>query len=256
MKLPGSDSARQKFFESVAQNQDTSRPKKKGKLKPKEKRALRAQESQARKLLGKQLHLPQENQEIDGQQSTQKVGKLGNSFSVPVDGTFGNQEGGPELIYEASPKHHRGVHQGDYISPPPSNGQVTLDSSSQIKASSPRRIGVDPENKEFVIFDRTHGNTYHGHTRSWDQLSSQQKNLAVKTGLVNRKGKFTGAKRCSTNNSLLSPLMRPSLSSPAMTLKRFAKPWFDSLCTHLSGVGSKISSWMQPNLPILAFAKS
>ncbi|MDC6711025.1 S-type pyocin domain-containing protein, partial [Leclercia adecarboxylata] len=45
----------------------------------------------------------------------------------------------------------------------PENGQEALDNSVQVKPTSPRRIGVDPQTKEIVIFDRTGGDIYHGH---------------------------------------------------------------------------------------------
>jgi len=49
----------------------------------------------------------------------------------------------------------------------PTYGQDTLDLSLQIKETSTRRIGVDYETNEFVIFD----NTYHGHVRTRKELT-------------------------------------------------------------------------------------
>ena len=72
--------------------------------------------------------------------------------------------------------------------PAPTNGQKVLDSSVQVKPTRPRRIGVDPENGEIVVFDQTIGNEYHGHTRNWDELRSEMQNTLKDHGLVDKKG--------------------------------------------------------------------
>jgi hypothetical protein len=71
----------------------------------------------------------------------------------------------------------------------PTNGQATLDRSVQVKPTSPRRVGVDPSTGEIVVFDRTQGNVYHGHVRSWDGLTRQMQNALIKSGQTNRRGK-------------------------------------------------------------------
>lgn len=77
----------------------------------------------------------------------------------------------------------------------PSNGQVTLEHSIQVKPTSPRRIGVDPDTNEFVVFDRTRGDVYHGHVRPWDKLHQDMKNALIKAKKVDSKGNITGAKK-------------------------------------------------------------
>ncbi|EXF93630.1 toxin [Pseudomonas fluorescens HK44] len=77
----------------------------------------------------------------------------------------------------------------------PVNGQEALDNSVQVKPTSPRRIGVDPGTKEFVVFDRTGGDVYHGHVRSWDKLHQDMKNALIKAGTVDNKGNIQGVKK-------------------------------------------------------------
>jgi hypothetical protein len=77
----------------------------------------------------------------------------------------------------------------------PANGQETLDLSIQVKPTSPRRIGVDPDTNEFVVFDRTGGNVYHGHVRPWDKLHQDMKNALIKAKKVDSKGNISGAKK-------------------------------------------------------------
>ena len=77
----------------------------------------------------------------------------------------------------------------------PANGQTALDNSVQVKPTSPRRIGVDEATEEFVVFDRTGGDVYHGHVRSWVQLHQDMKNALIKTGKTDTKGKILGASK-------------------------------------------------------------
>jgi hypothetical protein len=89
--------------------------------------------------------------------------------------------------YEQSPKH--GKNQRGNVAPAPTNGQSTLDSSVQVRSTSPRRVGVDPSTGEFVVFDQTVRGVFHGHVRNWDGLTRQMRNALVKSGQVNRRGK-------------------------------------------------------------------
>ncbi|MFY0728943.1 S-type pyocin domain-containing protein [Pseudomonas sp. NFX15] len=77
----------------------------------------------------------------------------------------------------------------------PANGQDALDNSVQVKPTSPRRISVDPETGEFVVFDRTGGDVYHGHVRPWDKLHQDMKNALIKAQKVDNKGNVLGAKK-------------------------------------------------------------
>lgn len=92
--------------------------------------------------------------------------------------------------YEGSPKH--GKEDRGRANKAPEDGQAALDNSTQVSPNSPRRVGVDEDNGEIVIFDETHPGeaTFHGHVRTWGELSQAQKNALVKAGLTNRRGKI------------------------------------------------------------------
>jgi hypothetical protein len=107
---------------------------------------------------------------------------LGLAMPAPPSGT------GP--AYEASAKHHGNTVQGGFISPAPTHGQRVLEASVQVKPSSPRRVGVDQKEKEFVVFDMTIEGVFHGHTRTWDQLHPDMKSALVANGLCTDKGKI------------------------------------------------------------------
>ena len=77
----------------------------------------------------------------------------------------------------------------------PTNGQSALDQSIQVKNTSTRRVGVDKENQEFVVFDKTitHNNSneeFHGHVRSWKELHPEHQQALIGSGLVTKKGKI------------------------------------------------------------------
>lgn len=74
----------------------------------------------------------------------------------------------------------------------PTNGQEALENSVQVKPTSPRRIGVDPDTNEFVVFDRTGGDVYHGHVRPWDKLHQDMKNALIKAKKADNKGNILG----------------------------------------------------------------
>src|SRR5262249_464701 len=92
--------------------------------------------------------------------------------------------------YEASPKH--GATARGNISAAPRNGQNALDASVEIKDSSPRRVGIDYQTGEVVVFDETHPGSgiFHGHVRSWNELTQEMKNALVKSGFTTAKGKI------------------------------------------------------------------
>jgi hypothetical protein len=54
--------------------------------------------------------------------------------------------------------------------------------SVQVKPTSPRRVGVDPGTGEYVVFDQTSAGKYHGHVRTWDQLSPKMRSVIKKEG--------------------------------------------------------------------------
>ena len=96
----------------------------------------------------------------------------------------------PSLRYEASPKHTQKA-RGN-IGAAPKNGQAALDESVQVKPTSPRRVGVDRNANEFVVFDETHPgkSVFHGHVRTWQQLTPEMKNALIKAGKVTKSGKI------------------------------------------------------------------
>jgi hypothetical protein len=89
-------------------------------------------------------------------------------------------------VFEESPKH-RGV-DSENVSRGPKDGQAALDRSVQVKETSPRRVGVDAANGEIVILDRTSEGRFHGHVRTWDQLTDQQRNALIRNNLTDKRG--------------------------------------------------------------------
>jgi|GEM_PF-5703778 len=83
--------------------------------------------------------------------------------------------------------YHKSVRSGKK-NPRPTNGQEALDNSYPLSETTPRRIGIS--NKEFVVLDRTQEGLYHGHVRSWEELTSDMQKALKKAGIVTDKGKF------------------------------------------------------------------
>jgi hypothetical protein len=79
----------------------------------------------------------------------------------------------------------------------PTNGQIALDNSVQVKPSSPRRVGVDRQTGEFVVLDRTQkqNETYHGHVRAWAELHPDMQRALIDSGQVDKSGNLNGAKK-------------------------------------------------------------
>jgi len=90
------------------------------------------------------------------------------------------------LDYEAAPYH--GKVDNAVKSRAPINRQDALDTSIQVKPTSPRRVGVDYESKEFVVFDKTLDTTYHGHVRSWKDMHPDMQKALQQAGMADRKG--------------------------------------------------------------------
>jgi hypothetical protein len=99
-----------------------------------------------------------------------------------------NGESQSDLVFEASPKH-TATDKGN-ISHGPSDGQTALNNSVQVKSTSTRRVGLDKETGEIVVFDETTPGIFHGHVRSWEQLRPEMQNALRKAGLVDRRGKI------------------------------------------------------------------
>ena len=96
--------------------------------------------------------------------------------------------------YEWNPKHPQWTAEGPTgvrASKAPKNGQDALDLSVQVKDTSPRRVGVNYEAGEFVVFDEHGPGKFHGHVRTWDELENVQQNALIKAGLTDRRGKIS-----------------------------------------------------------------
>ena len=89
---------------------------------------------------------------------------------------------------EPSPKH--GPEKLGEASAGPKDGQGALNSSVQVKETSPRRVGVDQKNSEIVILDQTSKGKYHGHVRTWKELDDKQRNALINAGLTDKKGRI------------------------------------------------------------------
>jgi len=98
------------------------------------------------------------------------------------------------FTYEAGGKHKNKVYSSakGIVNPEPKDPLNVLQNYSVWidPNTTTRRVGVDPLNKEFVIFDETKvgQRVYHGHTRTWKELNSKAKNRLIKSGLVDAKG--------------------------------------------------------------------
>lgn len=102
-------------------------------------------------------------------------------------GGFWDLFGGKKQTYKDAPYHH--VNSVGKKSPPPEDGLKSLKNSIQIKPSSPRRISVD-SNGNISRLDKDGKNSWHGHTIKWSGLTQKEKNLLIKQGHFNRRGKF------------------------------------------------------------------
>jgi RHS repeat-associated protein len=96
-------------------------------------------------------------------------------------------------IFKNAPYH--GTSDNAVKSRAPTNGQVALNNSVQVKETSPRRVGMDVENKEFVVLDKTEtypngDEEFHGHVRCWCDLHNEQQSAFKKAGMVTGKGKI------------------------------------------------------------------
>jgi len=95
------------------------------------------------------------------------------------------------LKYEASAKHAsanpRWSTKGK-VNPAPRNGQAALNNSIQVKSTSTRRVGVDHQTGQFNVFDETSTGVFHGHVRSWNELTIDMQNALKRANLVDSRG--------------------------------------------------------------------
>ena len=105
---------------------------------------------------------------------------------APVPAQTANPNPNPNGKFENSSKH--GKSKKGKISAAPKDGQTALDNSTQVKDTSPRRVGVDAANDEIVVLDETSKGVFHGHVRAWDELTSQMQNALKDAGLTSPNG--------------------------------------------------------------------
>ncbi|MEJ2454152.1 MAG: hypothetical protein P8103_08365 [Candidatus Thiodiazotropha sp.] len=122
--------------------------------------------------------------ETGGADTTENSGTM----LVENDGADSNRSAGAmaRREYQAAPYH--GKVDNTVKSRAPTNGQNALDTSVRVKSTSPRRIGIDYQAGEFTVFDQTSNGLFHGHVRSWKDLTPQMQNALRKAGMVDKKG--------------------------------------------------------------------
>ncbi len=87
----------------------------------------------------------------------------------------------PHGKYEDAPYHHANSNGTKSLAP--KDGQTALDNSILIKQNSPRRISLSQG--EIVILDQTSLGLYHGHVRTWNELTGSMRRALHKSGWVN-----------------------------------------------------------------------
>lgn len=94
------------------------------------------------------------------------------------------------LKFEPIAKH--GKEQRRNAAPEPAKPQESLQKSIVFSPNTTRRVSANPDTGEFSVFDESHNGTgiYHGHTRSWAELSQPMQSALRKGGMVNKKGKI------------------------------------------------------------------
>ena len=135
-----------------------------------------------------------EDVQIENLDETVKVYNLeiedSHTYYVSADEVLVHNECGatehPNGTYEDAPYH--GKSDNAIKNKAPIDGQSALDNSVPISNTTSRRIGISEG--EFVVLDETMEGLFHGHVRSWKELSNAMKAALRKAGLVNKKGKI------------------------------------------------------------------
>jgi len=144
--------------------------------------------------------------------TSSKVPPMGKSNTTPMPPNFNDDEGENnsdpkrnqkkeekegdlekgEFKYENAKYHHQ--NSSGMKNPAPKDGQAALDNSVRFNENSLNRVGIDTKNNEFVVLHRTETSNnitkFHGHTRTWNELTQKMKNALIKTGQVTNKGKI------------------------------------------------------------------
>ena len=110
--------------------------------------------------------------------------KATNSANVNCERKEGTS--GSNGTYEKADYH--GKKNNSVKNKAPNKGQEALDNSVSIGPNTTRRVGIS--DGEIVVFDETSSGIFHGHVRSWSELSEQMKAALRKAGKVNKKGKI------------------------------------------------------------------
>ena len=88
-------------------------------------------------------------------------------------------------------RHVPGVARGGAAAGP-INGQAALDVSLQVGANSTRRIGIDYAQRQFVVFDQHAAGMFHGHVRSWSELTQAMQATLRRAGMADGRGNIVG----------------------------------------------------------------
>nr|WP_294490768.1 polymorphic toxin-type HINT domain-containing protein [uncultured Anaerosporobacter sp.] len=96
------------------------------------------------------------------------------------------ESGGSNGNYEKADYH--GDKNNTVKNKAPNKGQEALDNSIEIGPNTTRRVGIS--DGEIVVFDETTSGIFHGHVRSWNELTETMKAVLRKAGMVNKKGKI------------------------------------------------------------------
>jgi hypothetical protein len=100
-------------------------------------------------------------------------------------------------IYKPNAGKHGPVERGD-VGREPRDGQEALDFSAAVKPTSAVRIGIDYEERVFVVLryswgaaaPQPNGETYHGYVVPWSLLTQEMKNVLIRSGMATRTGKI------------------------------------------------------------------
>lgn len=138
-----------------------------------------------------------------GRTGSATTSKSGGAAHIHDEAFSGNRYFDPG---DASRKHGSTARRGSRgrtINEAPLNGQEALDNSWRISPgnpNAPRRVGVDIDNQQIVVFDRTGnhfvdgeivGGSFHGHVRRWNELTNDMQQLLRENGIrVRNSGKI------------------------------------------------------------------
>jgi filamentous hemagglutinin len=73
---------------------------------------------------------------------------------------------------------------------PGTRASKALASAVRVKETSTRRVGVDPASGEIVVFDEHLPGRFHGHVRSWEELTPAMQHALEQAGLVTKRGRI------------------------------------------------------------------